>query len=66
MKTNRFKTIEAFSNYASENYLDFWHCQDKDILRAWNYYNSEDARINNFSLNYCLDVSLEISQYNYL
>ncbi len=65
MKTNRFKTIEAFKNYASENYNDFWHCQDEDITRAWNYYNSEDARLNNFSIHYCLDVSLEVSQYNY-
>jgi len=63
MKTNRFKTIKTFTNYASKNYPDFWECEDKDIKTAWNYYNSEDAKYNDYSINYCLDMCLEIKEY---
>ena len=59
--SKRIKTLKAFKNYASENCLSYWECNEKDIMRAWKYYNSETGKIDNLSVNYCIDVSLEVN-----
>jgi hypothetical protein len=57
---NRFTTLKEFKNYASENCSGYWECDEKDIDRAWLYYNSEEGKYNEFSVHYCIDVSLEV------
>lgn len=65
MKKIRFKTYKKFIEYASENCSAYWECDEKTLERAWKYYNSKDGKFNRFSVHYCIDVSLEVSQMSF-
>ena len=62
MKKNRFKTFKTFKNYASENCLYFWDCNEEDVKRAWRFYSSKESKNNDYSVNYCISSSLEVKQ----
>ena len=54
----RKKTYLQFRDYV-DNHV-FINALDKDIKKAWKLYNSEDSKYNDYSVEYCVDMVLEI------
>jgi len=58
----RFTSLATFKNYASENCINYFTCDIHDIVRAYNYYISDDGKKNDYSVNYCINISLEVKE----
>lgn len=59
----RKKTYLQFRNYVDDHVNDF--LEDKDIKKAWKLYKSDDSKYNDYSVEYCVDMILEIKELTF-
>mgnify|MGYP003655015664 FL=1 len=59
----RKKTYNAFRNYVEDHVNDF--LENKDIKKAWKLYKSDDSKYNDYSVEYCVDMILEIKELTF-
>ena len=58
MRKKRYKSYLAFRNYVDENVPEF--LENKDVRKVWKLYKSDDSKHNDYSIEYCVDMVLEI------
>lgn len=59
----RKKTYLQFRNYVDDHVNDF--LENKDVKKAWKLYNSDDSKYNDYSVEYCVDMILEIKELTF-
>ena len=59
----RKKTYLQFRNYVDDHVNDF--LEDKDIKKAWKLYKSDDSKYNDYSVEYCVDMILEMEELKF-
>ena len=59
----RKKTYLQFRNYVDDHV--FVNALDKDIKKAWKLYKSDDSKYNDYSVEYCGDMILEMEELKF-